>query len=351
MPRVDFVTNCPLYDSFRVQQIVGMFGLEGTSSSEIRVSAELPSLEEEWNVGAIVGPSGAGKTTLARRAYAEYFHHPIAWPTDRAVIDGFPDFPIQKITQMLTAVGFGSPPHWLKPYSVLSGGEQFRCELAQALLKQKSLFVFDEFTSLLDRHSAQLLSAAVSKTIRRENRKFIAVTCHEDVLPWLEPDWVYRADSGQLQRRRLRRPSIHLDVGPCRQAFWKSFADYHYLSGTLSPYATCWLGSWEGRPVAFAAVLHAIGQRGLKRISRLVVHPLYQGLGIGSRFLQSIAGWYLCQGLRIRMSTSHPGMVHHLKHSVHWLVTDVQACRRNDPRSGRGTVQSMRPLVSAEFLG
>ena len=40
----------------------------------------------------------------------------------------------KEIVKMLTDVGFSSPPGWIKPYSVHSNGEQFRCDLAKALL-------------------------------------------------------------------------------------------------------------------------------------------------------------------------------------------------------------------------
>ena len=52
---------------------------------------------------------------------------------DRAVVDGLGERPIKEITRLFTAVGFSSPPSWIKPYHVLSNGEQFRCDLARAL--------------------------------------------------------------------------------------------------------------------------------------------------------------------------------------------------------------------------
>jgi len=51
-------------------------------------------------------------------------------------------------------------------------------------------------------------AAAWARTVRRLGRKFIGVTCHEDVDDWLQPDWVYRPavnhfwPGGFLQRRR-----------------------------------------------------------------------------------------------------------------------------------------------------
>lgn len=55
----------------------------------------------------------------------------------------------------------------------------------------KCFVVFDEFTSVVDRKVAQTASLAVSKAVRRAEKQFIAVSCHYDILDWLEPDWVF----------------------------------------------------------------------------------------------------------------------------------------------------------------
>lgn len=36
---------------------------------------------------------------------------------------------------------------------------------------------------------------AVSKAIRKQDKKFIAVTCHYDVIDYLEPDWIFNTDT------------------------------------------------------------------------------------------------------------------------------------------------------------
>ena len=76
-------------------------------------------------------------------------YRPRDWPPDRAVIDGFGQRPIKDITHLLTAVGFSSPPSWIKPYRVLSNGEQFRCDLARALAGEndKCRMMNDELTA------------------------------------------------------------------------------------------------------------------------------------------------------------------------------------------------------------
>ncbi len=65
MPTVDVVVECPIHDSFRVQQVAGMFDVPLTEKSRERFQVELPTREDEWQIGLIVGPSGSGKSTIA----------------------------------------------------------------------------------------------------------------------------------------------------------------------------------------------------------------------------------------------------------------------------------------------
>ena len=43
---------------------------------------------------------------------------------------------------------------------------------------------------------------AISKDVRRSKKKFIAVTCHYDVVDWLEPDWVFCTDTMEFSRKK-----------------------------------------------------------------------------------------------------------------------------------------------------
>jgi GNAT superfamily N-acetyltransferase len=356
MPHLSLTVETAIRPSFRVQQLVGLFDLPPAAHSRETFTAEVPHLDEAWTIGAIVGPSGSGKSTLARAAFGDAVLKPAAWAADAAVIDGFPAGSIGEVTQALAAVGFNSPPAWLRPFQVLSNGEQFRCELARALLSDEPLVVCDEFTSVVDRTVAQIGSAALAKAVRRANgaRRFVAVTCHYDVLPWLEPDWVLDLASGQLSRRRLRRPAIELFVRPCPQAAWRRFARHHYLSGSLSRGATCHVALWRAEPVAFCAVIGLLGHAGHKRVTRLVTLPDYQGLGIGTRLLEFIATQVRRRGERISITTRHPAMCAYLQRSPRWRRTGTrksgkpsrQVMRAAQVRDSRG-----RGVVSFEFLG
>jgi GNAT superfamily N-acetyltransferase len=132
--KVATTVTAPVHNSFRVQQVAGMFDLPPAKVLRETFEVELPGLEEAWQIGAIVGPSGSGKSTIARAAYGDDVYAGGDWAHGRALIDGFGDAPIRQVTRTLTAVGLGSPPSWLKPFYALSTGEKFRADLAKALL-------------------------------------------------------------------------------------------------------------------------------------------------------------------------------------------------------------------------
>ena len=160
----------------------------------LRGGVELPS---KWNIGVICGASGTGKSTIAKELFREHLYTTSNY-TSKSVIDDMPkSASVDEIEKMFYTVGFGSVPSWLKPFSALSNGEKMRVELANALL-QNDFVVFDEFTSVVDRNVAQVASYAISKAIKNTDKQFIAVTCHKDVLSWLQPDWVFDTDIMQM---------------------------------------------------------------------------------------------------------------------------------------------------------
>lgn len=375
--------TCPIHRSFRVEQVAGMFDVPLEEKSSQRFDVELPDRDEPWEIGLIVGPSGSGKTTIARQAFGDVLYQGSDWPEGRAVIDCFGNMPVRQVVELLTAVGFSSPPSWVKPYAVLSNGERFRCDLARALSiadcgiriadwkngesasiesaiqnpkSEIPLVVFDEFTSVVDRNVARVASAAIAKGIRagRIPCRFVAVTCHYDVAEWLQPDWTLDMATCRLERRRLRRPSIELEIRRCRVAAWQMFARHHYLSGEIHPQARCYLATWNGVPVSFAATLPLIGKRNHRRFTRIVTLPDYQGIGIGMKVVAAVADLHREEGLRVNVTSSHPALIQHCKRSPQWKAIAVSKPGTRNRGSGRFRNYrdaGSRAVVSFEYRG
>jgi ABC-type ATPase with predicted acetyltransferase domain len=177
-------------DSFRTKSIMSQYGLHDRKIVE-RFIGDLPLEGREWSIGVIVGNSATGKTTIAREIFPQSYINGFVYDQKNVLLDMPKSKTLEDITRVFTSVGFSSVPSWLKPYRVLSNGEKMRVDMARAILEEREMVVFDEFTSVIDREVAKIASWALSKCVRRIGKKFIAVTCHYDVIDWLEPDWVF----------------------------------------------------------------------------------------------------------------------------------------------------------------
>lgn len=187
--KFDFCYETKISDSFRIQSLIGQYDLENKKVIQhFKGDYKLP---KNWNIGLIVGNSGTGKTSIAKNVFGKF--NSLKW-NDKALIENFDkNLSMDQITYYLGNVGFNAVPYWLKPFKVLSNGEKQRVELAR-LASENDFILFDEFTSLVDRDVAKSMANSVQKMIRKNNKQFVAVTCHKDIQEWLLPDWVYDTD-------------------------------------------------------------------------------------------------------------------------------------------------------------
>jgi ABC-type lipoprotein export system ATPase subunit len=282
----------------------------------------------DWNIGVIYGGSGTGKTTLLKQ-----FGNLIDdnFDANKALISNFDWLSPKDASSLLSSMGLSSVPTWLRPFALLSNGEQYRARLAYKVGKarENEVILIDEFTSVVDRDVAKAMSNAIQKYIRRENKKIILASCHFDIMEWLLPDWTYSPLKGRVERhdyRRQSRPQIELSIFRCRYETWNIFKQYHYLTSELSKSAKCFLTMYNDKPIAFNAVL-PLPSGTLKnayRMSRTVVLPDYQGMGIGGIISDYIASLYVKDGKRFYAKTSNPALWNKRENSKKWRVCDIQ---------------------------
>jgi ABC-type lipoprotein export system ATPase subunit len=353
MPRVELSLRSEVGASARVVQIASLYDLQETDHSTVELVADLPLDEFDWAVGLIVGPSGCGKTSVAHALWDGQVVRDYAWPDDVPIVDAFPaDVETRDIVKALTAVGFGSVPAWLRPYRVLSSGEQFRATVARALVEAPDPIVIDEFTSVVDRQVAQVASHTVQKAARRGGRQLVAVTCHYDVVDWLQPDWVYQPHRAEFTWRHLQpRPRVDVVIREVDRDSWAYFRHHHYLSASLHNAAHCVGGFVDDEMVAFSSWIpfpHKIYRRVMKG-HRLVVLPDWQGMGIGG-MLDDWAGQFLYeQGYRYRNTIAHPGMIAYYSRSPRWQELNRPAPRAGHSQNLRKRDTSLRLLMTRTF--
>ena len=267
----------------------------------------------------ITGPSGSGKSVLLRALRREL--GPLA--ADMSEVEVRPGVPIvetlgrdlDEAIELLTRAGLGDAFLWLRTYEELSDGQKYRYRLAKLMESGAQVWVCDEFCSTLDRDTAKLVAYSVQKLARRLGRGLIVATCHSDLFDDLRPSVFIRKGLGAevevryYPNKPARECSLLREVefgfaspGERREAI-KLVESWHYRGRRVPykrvfvarrggrvigavllspPYVSCW-----GRKLVFERVpsLRELN-RWLYTASRVVVHPAYRGMGLGSRLLR-----------------------------------------------------------------
>ena len=88
------------------------------------------------------------------------------------------------------------------------------------------------------------------------------------------------------------------------------FRQYHYLNGSLGAGVRCYTSLYQNKSIAFMVVACTKMKTKYYRVSRLVVLPDYQGIGVGKHFLNFIADIYCSQTkLPFLIVTSNPQII------------------------------------------
>lgn len=330
--KISVRNKCSDFNTYRAARVKSLFNAE--SGCNFSHDAELNIDDNEWQIGLVVGPSGSGKTSIARNIWGgtKIYNLYEGWRNDKPIVDDIlVEGSLDDVTANLAAVGLGDVPAWLRPFNALSNGQQFRAGLARLLCEKPELSIVDEFTSVVDRQIAKIGAQAFSKSFKRgSGSKVILISCHYDIIDWLEPDWVYDTATGEFARGRLwRRPKFDLQIWKVNSSYWKHFKPHYYLDLPMPVAAEYFIGTVDGELVCHLAVCPSF-QTKLYRATRLVVMPEWQGAGVGTKFLEWVCEHHLTGGgrggkkFKTMFHTSHPQLIGFLKRSKKWALKSQQ---------------------------
>jgi len=338
------------FSTYRAARVKSLFNAENGCNFDLEIDADLSG---DWQIGVVVGPSGSGKTSIGKIIFGENLIHDYTqgWAPDKPIVDCIaPAGDFNEVTGSLAGVGLGDVPSWLRPFHVLSNGEQFRAGLARLLCEKPRKVVVDEFTSVVDRQIARIGSLAFAKSWRRGNPggQVVLLTPHYDVLDWIQPDWIIDTKTGHFERGCLRRrPPMELEILKTDSRYWRYFKPHYYLNLPMPPAAEYFVGTVDGELACHLAVspfFTAPGYRG----TRLVTMPEWQGAGVGLRFLNWCAQYHLegygrCgRKLPTYFHTSHPQLVGALRRSPLWVQVSAHLYGGNKARCSLSLRRSKR---------
>lgn len=362
------------FDSYRAARVKSLFNVESGCNFDLVADMDLSG---DWSIGVVVGPSGSGKSSIGKVIFGEDLIHDYTkgWAHDKPIVDEIaPDGDFNEVTGALASVGLGDVPTWLRPFHVLSNGEQFRAGLARLICEKPERVVVDEFTSVIDRQIARIGSQAFQKAWRRSNKggKAVLLTPHYDILDWVQPDWVFDTRTGTFDRGTpRRRPTVELEIRKVDGSYWRYFEPHYYLKLPRPIAAEYFVGTVDGELACHLAVSPWFHNGGY-RATRLVTMPEWQGAGVGTRFLDAIARHHLDghgrknKRLPTYFHTSHPQLCAALRRSPKWRQVSAKLYGSNKAKNREalrksvtldGSIKSsgygghFRPIQGFKYIG
>jgi ABC-type hemin transport system ATPase subunit/GNAT superfamily N-acetyltransferase len=332
-----------------VVRLFGAGAAAGIGESVIGETVVLPEMDITMGPGRIVafiGPSGSGKSTalnLIRGQFpAAHDVQRVQFPTNRAIVDAVaPKCAFSDALNILSLCALGEAPLWLRRYSELSTGEQFRARLARAVGAgfehgRGGVLIIDEFTSGLHGRAARAIAYNLRRLATRMGLSVVVATTRSDLLSDLRPDTVVTLEGqgrGTVSRPTARKGSIsrgltsrgsisrgltgsgpislwrRLRIEPGAKRDYDAFAGMHYRQGDELGFVDRVLLLREGKggpAVAIIVFCHAPAElvlrnkalpgrfvknlprlnREMRILRRVVVHPDLRGCGVAHRFVR-----------------------------------------------------------------
>lgn len=128
-----------------------------------------------------------------------------------------------------------------------------------------------------------------------------------------------------ITHKKFNKPSLQLQVMRVESGIWSIFKKHHYMSEELNKSCKCLVFMHNNIPVAFVGIINQPGKGRPydHRVSRMVIDPNFQGLGLARKILDFCGGiikakW---ENGNLHMKTIHNNMGKMLERNPNWIPT------------------------------
>ena len=273
--------------------------------------------ELRLSVGDVVyltGDSGSGKSVLLDALRVDLGDQAVVMgelpePPDVPIVDALGD-DFSEALELLSRVGLNDAYLFLRKYNELSAGQRYRFGLAQMIDSGKRFWLCDEFCSLLDRVTARVVAYSVQKHARRVGATLVVASSHTDLLADLNPDIRVVKGWGEEVMISYDTPeprgcsvADEVELEEADKSDYDRLSYLHYRGGRLVFPQRFYKMTHRDEEVGVIVYKYplvrtqgrreAVGywpdvdelNRDWALISRVIVHPKYRGIGLGSRLI------------------------------------------------------------------
>jgi ABC-type lipoprotein export system ATPase subunit len=293
---IDVTLESEVFTNFRCQVAANSLDIDAKKKSKHHLRVDNVNIPNEWNIGLIYGASGSGKTTTVTKLFGQSVFETIL-DQEQPIINQLPkEFTYEECATLLNGIGLNSVPCWIRPVKTLSNGQKARAEAVLLMCQNRDVVFIDEWTSVVDRTVAKAMSLCLHKYAKRTDKKIVLLSCHYDIIEWLKPDWLIDCNTQKFELPKSKdfffteREQINFTIREIGRDSWKYFSKYHYLSELLPGGKIYLYGLFDGdNQIGFQCFAnytpHKAGTTIIYHSNRTVIHPDYNGLGLGIKLI------------------------------------------------------------------